>query len=509
MDKKRRPPRTPSRRERGQLASLLGLEPERLGEVTSATLRRCRRERLLSVARLLGVTRVSRLRLDELAATLEGPLRARAGSREVDAKELALRAKFELGRPVEPPAAKFVPWGYSQDRISAMAVDPDRLFLYWELRDESIAALRARLGKGGAHAWLNLRAYEVTDRIFDGTNAHRYVDIKIERGDRQWFTHIGQPHSSWCVEIGMKSHEGYFQSAARSARVDFPRREPAAPGVVEWMTVRVQTGETAGSFPAGPPLASPPTLAAPVAAPSLARPPARDGYEAHETPSHPGTARLPAAPERHALGHWEWTERRDGLQWAGPVSRWTFEAGPFSLPFEAPAYSEERWHYEGPVGIETLEAGTRITYGPWRVVIRGLEAHAERRVLATWELETSWVTAASRERILGGDAGAPGRAEDASSFAAASERLFMRASELRLRGASERLRLGASERSLGGASELVHRGASEWRYRGASERIFPGASEVSVGGASETLRAGASEHFFPGASDRRPPWTPA
>ena len=57
-----------------------------------------------------------------------------------------------------------------------MPVDPDRLCVYWEVTDDGIARARAGLGAGGPGAWLALRVYDVTGRIFDGTNAHSYFD---------------------------------------------------------------------------------------------------------------------------------------------------------------------------------------------------------------------------------------------------------------------------------------------------------------------------------------------
>ena len=48
---------------------------------------------------------------------------------------------------------------------------------------------------------------------------------------------IRRPSSSMHVEIGMKSHEGFFQPIARSGRADFPRSGPSPNTHLEWMTV--------------------------------------------------------------------------------------------------------------------------------------------------------------------------------------------------------------------------------------------------------------------------------
>jgi hypothetical protein len=432
--------------------------------------------------------------------------------------ERALRSKFEVGEE-DVPALAHIPWSYGQDRVTAMVVDPETLFAYWEVREDSIEDARRNLGPGGPSAWLNLRFYDITNRIFDGTNAHRYFDVKIERSDRHWFRRVGQPESTWCVEIGMMSYEGYFQRIARSGRADFPRRGPSRRRAIEWMTVQVQTGEMNAHD--GRPSA--PTVSLSHAAPPAVEP--QGNLQHIEPPSVGPRGHISAAAERHHqealwvtresidMAAWEerheirgeWTAAGERMEWQGPVTRTEWRAGPFFLPIEAPVYSEERRTFEGPVRIESFDGKTRVVYGPWQVVIRGIGGHAEHRVLARWQIEHSWVTETSREQVSESLrrwslTRGPGGASESAWFGA-SERLLLRGSENRLLGASELYLLGASERMWGGASELLVAAASEWLLRGASERRLFAVSEQRLLGASEWLYAGASERLFVGASE--------
>ena len=159
----------------------------------------------------------------------------------------ALRAKFELAPPRwtrvldERERAQTIPWGYGRDKVVAMPIDPERLYVYWEVTDEAIARARAELGRSGDDAWLDLRVYDVTGILFDGGNAHHFSDVGIARSDRQWFLTIGRPTSTVVVELGLLARDGSFAKIARSHRADFPRREPKPRpplGHVEWMTVR-------------------------------------------------------------------------------------------------------------------------------------------------------------------------------------------------------------------------------------------------------------------------------
>jgi len=442
--------------------------------------------------------------------------------------------RIEKGR-ISPPSEdeqeprgahdEHIPWGYGKDRITAMAVDPNRLYLYWELTDLAIDKARQALGSGAKDAWVSLRIYDVTGRIFDGTNAHGYFDIKVDRSDRQWFVHVGKPASTHVAEIGLKSLEGYFVKISRSSRVDFPRFEPSADGTVEWLTVRNASGPIEPALPGAPP-------GGPGPPPTVPSNGSADGQSAAGHFESMAEAAHGAAVE---LYEWSWTgweelfqttwqellrtRWRDGqasLDWSTPILHSTWEAGPFAVPVEMPGVTEE--FFQGPVTIIPAENGkTRIVYGPWQMVVRGLGAHAEKRVLARWEVSASWVVEMGVERVIRtltpshrteqDHAGGAAILAGSSALLGASERLWLSASEIRLRGASELYFAGASELAWRGASEILVGserrllGASERRLLGASERRLLGASERRWLGGSEKPWSGASEHRLGGASE--------
>jgi hypothetical protein len=457
-------------------------------------------------------------------AVKTGPARRRAEPEP----ETGARSKFDLGSRIAEPPAQHIPWGYGQDRITILPIDPRRLYAYWEVRDDSIEAARQALGKGGRDAWLNLRVYDITGRIFDGTNAHSYFDQKVDRDTRQWFFDIGKPTSTHCVEVGMKSYEGYFVKIARSGRVEFPRAEPWGPGPVEWLSVHEATGDVGTPASGAPPAPAPGPAsgpsgghAGPPAAHGAAHPPGAwaegEYWVVSDSPAFREWA-LRSGWESHDFlrtdwvgghGRLEWFATGQRFEWVGPVVKSAWEAGPFPMPVEAPGIVEER--HEGPVLVQKIGDRTRVIYGPWEVVIRGVSGRAEGRVLARWEVRKSWVSDVGFE-VEGGTvrwqaltpeqrtATAPGASE--ALLGGASERGWLVGSELRLAGASEVFRVGASEFRYQGASETLFAGGSERQFRGASERRLRGASERLVRGASESLAQGASERLYAGASER-------
>lgn len=154
-----------------------------------------------------------------------------------EGEHAAHRAKFDLGTSDPLARGKPVPWGYGTSRVTAMARDPDTMFVYWEITDDAISGALERLGVGWDRANVCLRVYDTTGRSFDGTNSNHYFDVRVERHDREYFFAIHRPTSTVHVEVGMKSDEGYFQPMARSGATNFPRKSPSPSTHLEWLTV--------------------------------------------------------------------------------------------------------------------------------------------------------------------------------------------------------------------------------------------------------------------------------
>jgi hypothetical protein len=420
-------------------------------------------------------------------------------------KKRAMRRTYRI-RAVEPRRAGkrdkeevVVPWGYGVDRIRAMAVDPERLFVYWEITDEAIARAREQLGPEGPRASLALRVYDVSGRIFDGTNAHGSFDHVVSREDRQWFFEIGKPSSEACLEVGLRSDDGRFLRIARSGRVEFPPRVSRPPRRPAWLTVRAWDGQAHPSADPCPDRAG----GGESAAPEPVFGDVEAGVEAWGEPP-----RLVGGAEGGPVVGW--IERRlpEGTdeeirvrRWEGSGSWSSWEAGPFRQELDAPDAITES--FSGGTRFYRVGGRTHIVYGPWEVVIRGLAAYRRRAVLSRWEIHRSWVSEEGHEVKRTTPVGGTLMAGSSAALRpGASERRWRAGSELRLGGASELLWMGASERRLGGASERMYQAASEWRLRGASERRFRGASERLYRGASEQVSRGASERLYRGASER-------
>ena len=120
-----------------------------------------------------------------------------------EAGEEDIREDFIAGLPEE----------YGENALIAMAVDPNVIFVAWEVVPGEIA------GKEGD---LTLRFYDVTGTEFDGNSAHAILDTGIAQRVGSGFFVIRMPGRDVTVEAGIASPEGSFHTVMRSDIVSLP-----------------------------------------------------------------------------------------------------------------------------------------------------------------------------------------------------------------------------------------------------------------------------------------------
>ena len=476
----------------------------------SPSLEAMSREELRRLAKNRGVVMPAGTRKADLVAALRATS-GQAGSAESADNDPRLG---DLKPGAAPPSLHDIPWGYGETRVTAMARDPHWLYVYWEATDEIITDARAKLGPGGPTATTVLRVYDTTHRIFDGTNANTYFDVPIEREWRSHFLKVERPRSVFHIELGMKSHEGFFAAMARSGAAEMPADSVSADGTVEWMTV-VPNQRPPQSQPYRHRYTPPPHHN------SFSPAPMGGAGEPGSVQSQPGSnVALWQGDAGRALrslfgvetSHGEWFEQIVGgrfvrwVTWQGERQQVSWRSGPIQIPWGHVGPVEIWFEGQHRVMLEDPHGAERLEFGPWHVLITGLGADGERRVLDTWMIHRTWGGRTVSERIESlmlyrRIFGAYGRR---SLLTGASEILIREeagASQELFAGASERLWVGASELLLGGASLVVALGASETWSLGASETLALGASETLWGGASLFAAIGASERQAAGASE--------
>jgi hypothetical protein len=111
---------------------------------------------------------------------------------------------------------------YGEDSIALMIVDPRKLFIYWEVKEDTC---RKFIGN------LNVRLYNFTSISFEGMNSSSYFDIVTN--DRIGSLYIDvSPEREFIADIGFIDPAGFFITVARSNKVSTPRAEAVEEGVL-------------------------------------------------------------------------------------------------------------------------------------------------------------------------------------------------------------------------------------------------------------------------------------
>jgi len=106
-----------------------------------------------------------------------------------------------------------LPEEYGENSITALVVDPNTVFVDWEVIPKDIA------DKEGD---LNLRFYDITGIEFNDWNAHSVIDVLINKRVGNGFFDIRMPGRDVVVAVGLLNAASGFMPIVRSEMVSFP-----------------------------------------------------------------------------------------------------------------------------------------------------------------------------------------------------------------------------------------------------------------------------------------------
>jgi hypothetical protein len=121
-----------------------------------------------------------------------------------------------------PMAWEKLPSEYGENGITLMTVDPNKLFTFWEVREDTLAIYTGNL---------TVRLYDVTGVDFDGTNANSYYDITVNERIGSSYIDVS-PEKEFIADIGIINFLGTFFTIIRSNRVSTPRATIAEEGIL-------------------------------------------------------------------------------------------------------------------------------------------------------------------------------------------------------------------------------------------------------------------------------------
>jgi hypothetical protein len=140
-------------------------------------------------------------------------------------------------RPFSADMSAYWQEQYGDNRIVLMIRDPYWCFAYWDLAPEKQGEIIRELEQSGRKTKLLLRVYDVTDVDFDGSNAHRSMDIEISEEATNWYINVWSSDRSYCVDLGLLFPDGRFVTIVRSNVITTPRDSVSPIIDEEWMVV--------------------------------------------------------------------------------------------------------------------------------------------------------------------------------------------------------------------------------------------------------------------------------
>ena len=139
---------------------------------------------------------------------------------------------------------------YQGDYIVLMPRDPEWLHAYWEMPKERVAAAIAELGMSADEAELQLRLYNVTDRL-DVISGQPCIEegvdivvIKVDASADHWYIKAGGAEQLYCVEYAVAAPDGRTVALALSNLAATPSDHVAEVSEETWVTAAVENGET-------------------------------------------------------------------------------------------------------------------------------------------------------------------------------------------------------------------------------------------------------------------------
>ena len=215
--------------------------------LTEMTLRQLRR-----VASEYGVSRYSRMRKDQLLASIQEIERTRFStpptpSRTLEAQEAVEATKFDVGQSdsqlettglattglattglattgLATVDADLIdlPEGYGDSRIVLMPRDPQWAYTYWDIPHEHKQELRRHGGQQ-----LALRVYDVTDINLEYQSPHSVQEYPCDEMAREWYLPIPVSDRDYAIEVGYRTGDGRWLMLSRSIPVRVPPVYPS------------------------------------------------------------------------------------------------------------------------------------------------------------------------------------------------------------------------------------------------------------------------------------------
>lgn len=117
-----------------------------------------------------------------------------------------------------------LPERYNKTYLRVLPKDPNWLFVYWEISEETIDTAINKTGiEQFKAAKPILRLLDITDIEYNGTNAWKYFDVHVHYYANNWYVKVPEPGRTYIVEYGNITSGVTFFPMMQSNVVKTPR----------------------------------------------------------------------------------------------------------------------------------------------------------------------------------------------------------------------------------------------------------------------------------------------
>ncbi len=141
--------------------------------------------------------------------------------------------QIEKGNNFPEDEHKALPEGYGTTEAALLPRDPNWMFLYWEISENSRKNLRKEHGEDlFLKSKQIIRVYDVSDG--DGA---RYFDVAVMHEARSWYVNVQEPGRTYCCEVGLILPDGRFIGIVKTNTVSLPAGRVSDVTDEKWMAV--------------------------------------------------------------------------------------------------------------------------------------------------------------------------------------------------------------------------------------------------------------------------------
>lgn len=131
--------------------------------------------------------------------------------------------------------SKSLPESYGNTEAALLPRDPNWMFIYWEITDNSKANIVREHGSDVFEkARPVVRVYDITQ---DDGKGSKYFDIPVMIDARSWYINVQDSGRSYCCEVGLVLPDGRFIAIVKTNAVNLPAGRVSEVTDERWMSV--------------------------------------------------------------------------------------------------------------------------------------------------------------------------------------------------------------------------------------------------------------------------------